>query len=274
MKETLKYNKEIEFENNISEISSISLECTYNEDDQRASGVFQVEGSYKSFELEDEEDFRYELPFQKELDNFKENSLNIEINDFNYEINANKLIIDIDYTISYEEKDYLDEEELNRFLEEHEVDVISFKEETPPPEEEAKENEDEVRLIEEVSLEKEEIVVEEKNTENVSDVTDEIEIETKEEREEPMIVEEKQVNDEEKKEKTPEENERLIEDTLLSNINQEEKYITYHVYVCENDDTLEGISKKYNLSINEIIEYNNVEEIKGGMKLILPAKDE
>lgn len=246
MKENLKYHKEIEFSNSISEISSISLECTYKELERAASGAFIIEGSYKSFELFDEENFRFELPFEERINNLKENSLKIEINDFTYEIDANKLLIDIDYIISYDEADYLDEEELNRFLEDHEVDVISFKEEKDETPEEKIE---EVRLIEEVSEE-------------------EIKEEIKEEPEEtsPSIEE---IPDT----KEPEE-ERLIEDTILSNINQEEKYITYHVYICESDDTLESISKKYNLSINEIIEYNNVEEITSGMKLILPAKDE
>lgn len=239
MKETLKYNKEIEFDNTISEISSISLECTYNEASCAASGVFLVEGSYKSFELFDEENFRYELPFEEEIKNLKENSLNIEINDFTYEIDANKLIVDIDYTVSYEEndneEDYLDEEELNRFLEEHEVDVISFKDEDQERQEEIEGNESDNN-------------------------------------EEDTIIMDEEINTIEEPEEQNEE--RLLEETILSSINQEEKYITYHVYVCENDDTLESISKKYNLSINEIIEYNNIEEVKGGMKLILPAKDE
>lgn len=250
MKETLKYNKEIEFENTISEIASISLECTYNEDNRNANGVFLIEGSYKSFELFDEESFRYELPFEKQIDNLKESTLSIEINDFTYEINANKLLIDIDYTISYEkDEDYLDEEELNRFLEDHEVDVISFKEEKT----EEPENEEEVRLIEEVPVAE--------SSDNYED-----------ERNKEMTLEETNINIEAVDDN--EDKDRLIEDTILSNISKEEKYITYHVYIVENDDTLESISKKYNVSINEIIEYNNIEELKGGMKLILPAKDE
>lgn len=256
MKETLKYNKEIEFSNNISEISSISLECTYNEGENSANGVFLIEGSYKSFELFDEENFRYELPFEERIANMQDNSLNIEINDFTYEIDANKLLIDIDYTMSYEEKDYLDEEELNRFLEEHEVDVISFKE-----------DEKEETDTEEIELEEATRVIEDEP----EAIEEKEEVEEIVEEEDPMVVEENLQVAEEKEDQAEE---RLLEETILSSISQEEKYITYHVYVCENDDTLESISKKYNLSINEIIEYNNIEEIKGGMKLILPAKDE
>lgn len=253
MKETLKYNKEIEFDNTISEISSISLECTYNEESRAASGVFLIEGSYKSFELFDEENFRYELPFEEPIANLKENSLNIEINDFTYEIDANKLLVNIDYTVAYEQEenkeDYLDEEELNRFLEEHEVDVISFKD--SEENQEIIENPENADEPQEIRYPEEEILAGE---EGESEGDTEVIIETNKE---PQT-----------------DQERLLEETILSSINQEEKYITYHVYVCENDDTLESISKKYNLSINEIIEYNNIEEIKGGIKLILPAKDE
>ena len=248
MKETLKYNKEIEFDNTISEIASISLECTYNEENRGASGVFLVEGSYKSFELFDDENFHYELPFENRIDNLKADTLNIEINDFTYEINANKLIVDIDYTVNYEEDDYLDEEELNRFLEEHEVDVVSFKEEEDLVERDVKEEEclepftEESEPSEEVEINEEECIeeIEEENEENKADI----------------------------------EEERALEETLLNNINQEEKYITYHVYVCENDDTLESVSKKFNISINEIIEYNNLEEVSYGTKLIIPANEE
>ncbi len=262
MKETLKYNKEIEFENSISEIASISLECTYNEEDRGATGVFLVEGNYKSFELFDDEDFRYELPFEKSIDNLKENSLNIEINDFTYEINANKLIVDIDYTISYEENDYLDEEELNRFLEEHEVDVISFKEESDENAEEVVEEDIDSRITEEIPD-----TQEDESTENT--IVEPI-LEKEEINEVPPQM---PINEENIIEDNTEE-ERLLEDTILNNINQEEKYITYHVYVCESEDTIESVATKYNLSINEIIEYNNVEELTSGMKLILPAKDE
>ena len=251
MKKTINYNKEISIEDNVSSITSISLECSYNENRNKVDGIFLIEGSYKTHELSlNKKDFRFELPFNNELENIKEETANIEIEDFTYELEDNVLKVNIDYELSYEEqvreeepeeieevKEEYDEEEFERFLSEHEVDVVSFNDSQEEALEETEENKDE---------------------------------------EDDTFLEGEKVREDEETRVTlePQESEELLEDTLLNNISKEEKYITYHVYVCENDDTMESISQKFNISKDEIRDYNEFDEIKIGLKLIIPVKDE
>lgn len=51
MRELIKLNKSLEFSNNIAEITSISLECNYEANPDKAIGDFLVEGSYRSHEV-------------------------------------------------------------------------------------------------------------------------------------------------------------------------------------------------------------------------------
>lgn len=251
MKKTINYNKEISIEDNVSSITSISLECSYNENRSNVDGIFLIEGSYKTHELSlNKKDFRFELPFNNELENIKEETANIEIEDFTYELEDNVLKVNIDYELSYEEeekgeeieeteeeKDEYNEEEFERFLREHEVDVISFNDNQ---ESEKVEESEDIQAEDDTFLEGEEVLEEEETRVTLE----------------------------------PQESEELLEETLLNNISKEEKYITYHVYVCENDDTMESISQKFNISKDEIRDYNDFDEIKIGLKLIIPVKDE
>ena len=62
-----------------------------------------------------------------------------------------------------------------------------------------------------------------------------------------------------------------IMDTLTGG---ENTYITYHIHVCDESDTLEYIANKYKISIDVIKDYNSIDNISVGMKLIIPCQDE
>lgn len=57
-------------------------------------------------------------------------------------------------------------------------------------------------------------------------------------------------------------------------INSENKYYTYKVYIVREGDTIETICSKYNVDINDIKEYNNINEINVGDKIIIPQINE
>ena len=61
--------------------------------------------------------------------------------------------------------------------------------------------------------------------------------------------------------------------TLFSGFNEEEKYVTYRVYCVLENDNLDKILEKYNISKEELAKYNNIEGIKPGDKLIIPSDD-
>ena len=76
----------------------------------------------------------------------------------------------------------------------------------------------------------------------------------------------------EKKEPKQEENNKTIFDTILDD---EEDSSTYYIYIVRENDTLETIMTKYNISKEKLEEYNNLEELKIGNKIIIPEnKDE
>jgi len=56
--------------------------------------------------------------------------------------------------------------------------------------------------------------------------------------------------------------------SLTSN---EETFSTYHVYIVRESDTIEGILDKYNISREELADYNDMDDIKLGTKLIIPC---
>lgn len=53
-------------------------------------------------------------------------------------------------------------------------------------------------------------------------------------------------------------------------INNEEKYNTYKVYIVRENDTIDTICTKYNINYEDLVEYNNLNEINVGDKIIIP----
>jgi hypothetical protein len=53
-----------------------------------------------------------------------------------------------------------------------------------------------------------------------------------------------------------------------------EEYVTYHVHVVGNNDSLEKIIKEYNTNIDMLNQYNDIKELKVGDKVIIPEYNE
>ena len=73
--------------------------------------------------------------------------------------------------------------------------------------------------------------------------------------------------------------EELIEqkenDSLFSNISSSnETYSSYSIYIMKDDDTIESIMEKYRVSRKELEEYNNLNDINKGSKIIIPCSNE
>lgn len=66
-----------------------------------------------------------------------------------------------------------------------------------------------------------------------------------------------------------------LKETVLETVtNKDDTFITYHIYVCMEEDTLESISQKFNVKTNVIKEYNDIDSIFSGMKIIIPDINE
>jgi len=78
-------------------------------------------------------------------------------------------------------------------------------------------------------------------------------------------------------------NERCIEkeDETPSNItslfdnmdNNYETFKSYTVYILREGDTIESIIEKYKVTKEELLDYNDLSEVKIGDKIIIPSND-
>ena len=224
MKENIILKHDEELKKSISEITSISLDMDYDIEDNIVFGDFEICGTYKSHGLSlNQDNFNFKIPFEYNLEtNVDESTVKVDVTDFTYTIDSNKLCVDINYKIEGTKKEitFMDKEEFNKFLDEHEVDLINLDREELPLEKE---------YVEETTL--------------------------------PEVEPIREINFVEPPK---------VEETIINNINTDENYITYNIYICNESDTFDSISKKYNVTIDLLKEYNDINEITLGTKLIIP----
>lgn len=247
MKSVIPFTKNLEFKTKISEITSISLEREFKLEKEEITGNLFVTGEYKSHDISANViPFSYKIPFTIEVpDNIKKEDLTLEITDFAYDIQNDKEItvnVELELCYSLEEKE--EEEETPPLVNSDEMIAMM---------EERNESSDEIK--DEV---KEELVEKEIKKESEKEAL----LETEEE--------EKQSEVEEKKTENRNESEDLIMNTTLN----DDEYTTYHIHIVKEGETVETICSLYNTNLNFIKNYNDVENLTLGSKIIIPTDDE
>ena len=235
MKQIIPFKKELPFKTKVSEITSISLERELEVlDDGIVSGVFHITGDYKM----------NEGSINREKYSF---DLHFDINlDPRYDINTvNADIEDFYY-------DVINEDTLK-------VNIDLFIEAEYLPEE--------PKVVEEVDVTEEETDDMRTNEEEREDIVEEDIIEE----EIPQMEEVKvtEVNDAQDRDDTVD-----IGKDLFSNLDNTETYTTYYVYIVKDDDTVEKILTKYDINKEDFENYNDINNIKAGDKVIIPKKCE
>ena len=233
------FTKDIKFNSSIAEITSISLEHDYTVNDGEILGNFIVSGDYKSHELSvNKEHFEYVLPFSVELTTIIDrNSVDFSIEDFTYEIkNNDTLEVRIEYSVNaLEEKKETKEE------------VV---EEEPLFE----------RVEEDVTLEDMLDTIDEEVRDNTEEVKEEGT--DKEDAMDTEVVEERDVTEDDKK-------------TIIDSINDaDDAFVTYHIHIMKETDTIDTVCTKYNTTSNILSEYNDLSTVAIGDKLIIPDINE
>ena len=75
-----------------------------------------------------------------------------------------------------------------------------------------------------------------------------------------------------------EEEERLdatSEDIILNSMQEKEsEFATYHIHIVSNTDTIESICALYDTDVNTLKQYNSIENINIGEKIVIPSLDE
>ena len=66
---------------------------------------------------------------------------------------------------------------------------------------------------------------------------------------------------------------KIDENMILGSINEEEKYVKYHIHTVTMNDSIESITKEYNVSLNTLKKYNTFENLELNMKLLIPDEE-
>ena len=244
MKKIIPFEKELMFKTKVCEITAISIEHNYKmEDDDLISGNFLISGEYKMTEGSiNREKFEYTIPFDIALDSrYDTNNIVVDIDDFNYSIINNDILkvrivlyIDGDL-IKNNENNQLELKNNNNEIKE---ESINLEKEVEEPQIEKSVNYD---RKEEKELPKEDVQPEiELNIENIN-------------------VNNNSVDD------------SKYASSLFDNLESGETYSTYHVYIVKEEDTIDKIMEKYSVSKEDLSNYNDLNDIKPGDKVIIPT---
>lgn len=241
MNQLIPFKKDIIFKTKINDITSISLEHNIQIKDRTVFLEFIISGDYKMTEASTiKENFEYKLPFEINIDEkYDISKIDVDIDDFYYEVINNEILrINIsvlldNLTINKNNEVKIEEIKLNEFSSDIKNSILDL--------EENEDEEDEIIFNDERKEDNK--MLEEENT---------------------IIEENNKVEESDNKE---------IINSLFNNIVDEETFKTYHVYIMREEDTLESVLIKYNVTKETLEEYNNLDNIKIGDKIIIPNID-
>ena len=259
MKQIITLEKEIAFKTMVGEISSISLESDLSFiNDSEIEGNLIISGTYKMTEASTlEEEFNYKVPVEIMLTtSLLEDKRKVDINNFTYGIvNEEALEIKVEILIEGLEKIDIEEDE----EESETIEELNTKEEEPIEVRESNSKEEiEVLTTEEESLEDLNSFEDNDALPSLNDVTVKEEIPAM--AEDDVTVSQEDTTD----------SNQVMNSIFESFANTDETYATYSVYILREDDNLEEVIAKYKTNREILAEYNDLDNLKVGSKLIIP----
>lgn len=273
MKQIIPFEHLIDFKTNLASITSISLEHEENIKKGEVNGDFIVYGNYKEHtDTTEEELFKYRIPYTAIIpDNISLDTVSIDVNNFTYEIIENKTLkVNIDFTLLGKEMIVVPQED-DRKVETVQEEVVSEeKEETPTILEETpkiiEEMNSQMRSFDEVEQPN---TLAQLNSIEPANNMDHIKITEEKEKEEQKMIEETKI--EETKDVEIEQKNEIIKEKEEEKIEViDEEFITYQIHIVAENETLEQIMKKYETTLDNVKEYNDITNIKIGDKIIIP----
>ncbi len=303
MKKIIPFTKTIKFKTMIAEITDIETKHNLEVEGNTIEGDILLDGKYKMHEASQiEEEFHYNLPFTIEVDNkYDISNCTITIDDFYFEIiNEEDLKINIELEIGNvlekplpKEDISLDEEVIRKTVEKIPIELEEKKEkiEIEPLEKEEAIDELELSNISDTIGGEEDFP----GVANKSDLEQEIEAKLTQE-----ISKNKEIYDQEGKtyqqtssdiitastqskeeihQSSMPKKEAPKEESKMSSIfnaiaSSDETFVTYHVYIVRENDTVDSIIEKYKTTRDDLVAYNDLENIKIGSKVIIPCQHE
>lgn len=266
MKKIISIDRELTFSTMIKEITSIGLDHTLKFISSNSiEGELIIGGTYKMTEASQlEESFEYKIPLSiSTTENYVLDSAEVEIDDFSYEIVDDDILnVKIDILLEGIEEVLVEEETAVRVSEEarecdgdsseEKVKEIPLKEEQQPvmPTVENIEKEP-VKEVSTMKTKIEEQTSQEENIEVLNNQTEE------------TITK-----------KTEETKEKSINSLFMNLKDEDETFSTYLVYIMRKNDSIEKVVEKYGVTREELANYNELDNLEVGDKLIIPCSNE
>lgn len=255
MEKKVTFEKELSFPNEISAVTSISLDQDLQLENQTVEGNFIISGTYQRKDTLEKEDFHEVVPCTIALDaKYDVSELQFDIDDFYYQIpTSHTVLVHIDVL-------------LQNLIEKQEeiAESIHLNEEDLREEVESEE------LTEPVASMEQDTELLELPTE---DLTSTVPKQNQAEKEavvfpsQPIPVEVSTIsNNQENTKDLP---------SIFSNLaDTSDTFCKYHVYIMRETDTIETVLNQYQITRDALAEYNNLDSIPVGSKLIIPSHNE
>ncbi len=271
MKKIIPFRKDLEFNTPLYEVTSISLEHHLTKKtDTLISGNFIISGDYKQTESSENKDpFNFTLPFDIALaTKIDLDDMLLDVDDFYYETGKNTLKVNIDLLldateIGEPEKEKEDRENIN------EKDVESIDSNTYN-------DNDDSRVPDEfndVNYKKPQLENLPNSLDNSGVSLDDIQNDNFMDSINNDNVSDNGTSNIVNSNININENQNINENNnLFASFETADTYTAYRVYLIKEDDTIDTILKKYNVTKDDLSAYNDLSDIKYGDKIIIPYK--
>ena len=271
VKKIIPFRKDLEFNTPLYEVTSISLEHHLTKKtDTLISGNFIISGDYKQTESSENKDpFNFTLPFDIALaTKIDLDDMLLDVDDFYYETGKNTLKVNIDLLldateIGEPEKEKEDRENIN------EKDVESIDSNTYN-------DNDDSRVPDEfndVNYKKPQLENLPNSLDNSGVSLDDIQNDNFMDSINNDNVSDNGTSNIVNSNININENQNINENNnLFASFETADTYTAYRVYLIKEDDTIDTILKKYNVTKDDLSAYNDLSDIKYGDKIIIPYK--
>ena len=271
VKKIIPFRKDLEFNTPLYEVTSISLEHHLTKKtDTLISGNFIISGDYKQTESSENKDpFNFTLPFDIALaTKIDLDDMLLDVDDFYYETGKNTLKVNIDLLldateIGEPEKEKEDRENIN----EKDVECIDSN---------TYNDNDDSRVPDEfndVNYKKPQLENLPNSLDNSGVSLDDIQNDNFMDSINNDNVSDNGTSNIVNSNININENQNINENNnLFASFETADTYTAYRVYLIKEDDTIDTILKKYNVTKDDLSAYNDLSDIKYGDKIIIPYK--
>lgn len=271
VKKIIPFRKDLEFNTPLYEVTSISLEHHLTKKtDTLISGNFIISGDYKQTESSENKDpFNFTLPFDIALaTKIDLDDMLLDVDDFYYETGKNTLKVNIDLLldateIGEPEKEKEDRENINgKDVESIDSNIYNDNGSSRVPDE-----------FNDVNYKKPQLENLPNSLDNSGVSLDDIQNDNFMDSINNDNVSDNGTSNIVNSNININENQNINENNnLFASFETADTYTAYRVYLIKEDDTIDTILKKYNVTKDDLSAYNDLSDIKYGDKIIIPYK--